>query len=206
MPVVIPGLILLATWAAAWLTRRAKDRGAGRVTAGVVSTFCVGAMLLPAVTTSFGLGLTHSGVGGGLRPSTGGIAQHSVGAGETAAVRGLCSDLGQSSSVVIVDERVAQLFTQVIRGMCGVPVAWMPQKDVGSSMAAVIAGIIRAHRRPVVLGDSPEEVAGFGGSPTLVLNLKTTQESHELTEAAQAPEAARYVIWMASGSSPAVGI
>ena len=47
VPVVIPGLILLATWGAAWLTRRARERGAGVVTAAVVGAFSVGAMLLP---------------------------------------------------------------------------------------------------------------------------------------------------------------
>ena len=36
VPVVIPGLILLATWAAAWLNRRARDSGAGATTDPVV--------------------------------------------------------------------------------------------------------------------------------------------------------------------------
>src|SRR6185437_10426309 len=103
VPVVIPGMILLATWAAAWLTRRAMDRGAGMVTAACVSAFCVGAMVLPSFTTSLGLGLTHSGVGGGLRLSSKGIAQHAVHSGETTAVRGLCAAIGRSSSVVILD-------------------------------------------------------------------------------------------------------
>ncbi len=206
VPVAIPGMILFATWAAAWLTRRARDRGAGPVTAGFVGTFCVGAMLLPAVTTSFGLGLTHSGVGGGLRPSAGGIAQHRVGVGELTAVRGLCSAIGRSSSVVILDERVAAGFTQVIRGMCGVPVAWMSSRSSSSAVDAVLVAIDKAGRHPVVLGAKPDEVAGFGGSPTLVLNLRTTQESHELTQAAGAPLPAKYTIWMAVGSTGAVGL
>ncbi len=206
VPVVIPGMILFATWAAAWLTRRAKDRGAGLVTAGLVGAFCVGAMLLPAVTTSFGLGLTHSGVGGGLRPSAGGIAQHTVGVGEMTAVRGLCSAIGQSSSVVILDQRVAAGFTQVIRGMCGVPVAWMASGSSPAAVDTVLEAIEKAGRHPVVLGARPDEVAGFGGSPALVLNLRTTQESHELTQAAGAPQLAKYTIWMATGSSGAVGI
>ena len=86
VPVVIPGLILLATWAGAWLTRRARDRGAGATTAAVVGAFSVGAMLLPSVSTSFGFGLTHAGTRGGLQPTAGGLAQHSVGAHEADAV------------------------------------------------------------------------------------------------------------------------
>jgi hypothetical protein len=206
VPVVVPGMILLATWAAAWLTRRARDRGAGAVTAGFVSAFCVGAMVLPAFTTSFGLGLTHSGVGGGFRLSSNGIAQHAVGAGETAAVRGLCAAIGRSSSVVILDQRVAQNFTQVIRGMCGVPAAWMPQRSPTSAVDAVIAGIARAHRRAVLLGAKPAQVARFGGPPTLVMKLVTTQYPHDLTQAAGAPVPVRYVIWMAVDRTTAVGI
>ncbi len=206
VPVVIPGLILVAIWAAAWLARRARDRAAGAVTAGFVSVFCVGAMLLPAVTTSFGVGLTHSGIGGGLRPSSGGIAQHTVAAGQTAAVRGLCATIGRSASVLILDEHVAADFSQVIRGMCGVPVAWMKPKSPTSAVEAVLAGITKAGRHPVLLGAKLAEISGYGGSPTLVMNLSTTQESHELTQAAQAPWKAKYVIWMAVDDSPAVGI
>jgi hypothetical protein len=205
VPVVIPGMILLATWAAAWLTRRARDRGAGLVTAGFVSAFCVGAMVLPAVTTSLGLGLTHAGVGGGLQLSTKGVAQHSVNSGETTAVRGLCAAIGRSSSVVILDRRVAGEFTQAIRGMCGVPVAWMPQGSPPAAVDAVLAGILKAGRRPVILGAKPAEITGFGGSPTLVMKLATTQDPQELTQAPGGPLPARYVIWMAVDQSPAQG-
>ncbi len=205
VPVVIPGMILFATWAAAWLTRRARDRGAGTVTAAFVGAFCVGAMVLPAFTTSTGLGLTHSGVGGGLRLSARGLAQHAARTGETAAVRGLCAAIGRSSSVVILDREVAADFTQVIRGMCGVPVAWMPQGSPTPAVDAVIAGIAKAGRHPVLLGTRPSEVAGFGGSPTLVMRLVTTQDAHSLTQAAGAPVPARYVIWMAVDQSPVAG-
>jgi hypothetical protein len=205
VPVVIPGMILLATWAAAWLARRARDRGAGQVTSGIVSAFCVGAMVLPAFTTSLGLGLTHSGIGGGLRLSTKGIAQHAVHAGETAAVRALCASIGRSSSVVILDRQLAGDFTQVVRGMCGVPVAWMPQGSPPTAVDAVLAGILKAGRRPVLLGAKPAEITGFGGSPTLVMKLATTQDPHELTQAPGGPLPAKYVIWMAVDQSSAVG-
>jgi hypothetical protein len=205
VPIAIPGMVLLATWTAAWLARRARERGAGPVTAGFVGAFCVGAMLLPAVTTSFGFGLTHSGVGGGLHPNAGGLAQHRVGAGQIQAVRGLCAAIGRSSSVVIVDQHIAENFTQVIRGMCGVPVAWMVQGSQATAVDAVLAGIARAGRHPVILGAKAAEVSGFGSSPLEVMNLFTTQESHELTQAAGAPWPARYVIWMAVGSPTTQG-
>ena len=206
VPVVIPGLILLATWAAAWLTRRARDRGAGVATAAVVGTFCVGAMLLPSVSTSFGFSLSHAGTRGGLRPTAGGLAQHSVGAHEADAVRSLCSSIGGSSSVVIVDRHVAAVFSQVIRGMCGVPVASVAANAPRAAVQAVLAGIARAGRHPVVLGSRPAQVGAFGGSPLLVMNLATTQYPQELTQPPGAPWRVRYMIWMASPGAPNSGV
>lgn len=206
VPVVIPGLILLATWAAAWLARRARERGAGTGTVALVAAFCAGAMALPAVTTSFGLGLTHSGPGGGFRASAGGFAQHRVGVGEIDAVRGLCGQIGRSSSVLIVDQRLASVFAQVIRGTCGVPVAWTARGTPASRVDAVLGGILKAGRRPVVLGVRPSQVGGFGGRPTLVVNLATSQNAHVLTQPATAPWRARYVIWMAVANSPDLGV
>jgi len=125
VPLVLPGLVLCAIWASAWLRQRARSRGASRTAASVAAAFCVVALLVPTVATTFGLGLTHSGQGGSLRPSSDGLALKRTGLGEVGAVDGLCSSLGPSASVVIVDRLVAAEFSQVIRGMCGVPVAWM---------------------------------------------------------------------------------
>lgn len=206
VPVVIPGLVLLATWTAAWLTRQARDRGAGIATAAVVGAFCVGAMLLPSVSTSFGFGLAHAGTRGGLQPTAGGLAQHSVGAHEAEALRGVCSVIGKSSAVLIVDRRVAADFSQVIRGMCGVPVAWVAPTAPASTVQAVLTGIAGSGRRAVLLGASPQQTGAFGGTPMLVMNLVTTQYPHELTQPPGAPWPARYRIWMSSPGAPSAGV
>jgi hypothetical protein len=206
VPVVIPGLILLAIWAAAWLTRRARERGAGTTTAGIIGAFCVGAMLLPSVSTSFGFGLTHAGARGGLQPIAGGLAQHSVGEHEADAVRSLCASIPRSSAVLIVDRHIAADFSQVIRGMCGVPVAWVSPKAPVATLSAVIAGMGRSGRHAVVLGSSPPQVGVFGGSPTLVMKLVTTQYPHELTQPPGAPWRAVYRIWMTSIGVPNSGV
>ena len=206
VPVVLPGLILLGTWSAAWLTRRAWHRGAGAITTTLVAALCVGAMALPSVSTSFGFGLTHVGSRGGLRATSGGLAQYRVGAHEADAVRVLCSALGGSSSVVIVDRRVAAVFSQVIRGMCGVPVASVPTGAPPAVIDAVLIGIAKAGRHAVLLGSRSDQVAPFGGSPTPILNLATTQYPHELTQPPGAPWHAKYRIWMASVGSASTGI
>jgi hypothetical protein len=204
VPVVIPGMIICATWAAAWLAGRARERGARPVTAALVGLFCVGALAVPTVTTSFGIGLTHSGPSGGLRPATGGMALRQTGSGQLDAVRGLCASIGRSSSVVIVDRVVAHQFTQVIRGMCGVPVAWMIGQSA-TSVTSVLNGIVAAGRHPVLLAARRSQLTALGGSPVRVLDLKTTQDPHELTQPPTTPWPIRYVVWMSAPRSPGVG-
>ena len=198
VPLVLPGLILCAVWASAWLRGRARSRGAGRIAASLVAGCCVVALLVPTVATTFGLGLSHSGKSGALRPTADGLTLKRTGPGEDGAVSRLCSALGPSATVVIVAPLVAQQFSQVIRGMCGVPVAWIagqPTADVQS----VLADIQHTGRRPVLLGARPGQLYPYGGgSPVRVLDLSTSQDPHTLTQPPTTQSPADYVIWMSS--------
>ncbi len=199
----IPGLIICAAWAAAWLGGRARERGAGPVTAAVVGLFCVAALLVPTATTTFGLGLTHSGRSGGLRPTADGMAFQQTGADETVAISRLCGSIGLSS-VVIVDRRIAAQFTQVIRGMCGLPVGWVLGQPA-TTVDSVLSGITSAGRRPVLLAARPGQLAAFGGRPVRVLDLTTTQDPQTLTQPPTTPRRVHYVIWMSAPGSAGVG-
>ena len=198
VPLVIPGLILCALWASAWLRGRARSRGAGRTAASLVAVCCVGALLVPTVATSFGLGFSHSGRNGGLQPSASGLALKRTGPGEVGAVGRLCSSIGPNASVVIVDLAIAEEFSQVIRGMCGVPTASMTGQPAGN-MQAAIGGIVRAGRRPVLLGARPSQVSAYSGGPAVkVLSLSTSQDPHTLTQPPTTLSPADYVIWMSA--------
>jgi hypothetical protein len=201
VPLVLPGLILCAVWASAWLRGRARSRGAGQTATAVVAACCVAALLVPTVATTFSLGLTHTGSNGAAQVSANGLALKRTGQGEVGAVNDLCSELGPSASVVIVDWPVAQQFTQVIRGMCGVPAAWMVGQPAGA-VQSVLAGIEHAGRRPVLLAARPGQLLAYGGgSPVRVLDLSTTQDPQTLTQPPTAPVPVNYVIWMSSLSS-----
>jgi hypothetical protein len=192
---VLPGLIGCALWAAAWLTGHARNRGARPVTAAVAGLFCVAALAVPTAATAFGTGLTHSGHSSGLQVSTAGLAFKRTGAGEVTAVAQLCSAIPRDASVVILDRAVAAQFTQVIRGMCGVPAAWMAARPAGA-VAQVLNGIAGAGRRPVLLGARPGQLADFGGTPARVLDLATTQDPHQLTSPPTTLATIHFVIWM----------
>jgi hypothetical protein len=198
VPLVIPGLILCALWASAWLRGRGRARGAGSTAASLVAVCCVGALLVPTVATSFGLDLSHSGKNGALQPSADGLALKRTGPGEVGAVGRLCSSIGPNASVVIVDRAIAEEFSQVIRGMCGVPAASMTGQPAGNAQA-IIGGIVRAGRRPVLLGARPSQLSAYGGGPPVrVLNLSTSQDPHTLTQPPTTLSPADYVIWMSA--------
>jgi hypothetical protein len=205
VPLVIPGLILCAVWAAACLRDRARARGASRGAVSVVAAFCVLALLVPAAATTFGASVSYDSKIGSLQASADGLALKRTGQGGTAAVQALCSSIGPSASVVIVDAQVAQQFSQTIRGMCGVPVASVSGQDV-AAVQNVVSGIDQVGRRPVLLGAKASELSDFGGSPVRVLDVVTTQDPHTLIQPPGAPGTVHYVIWMTQPLSSGTGV
>jgi hypothetical protein len=201
----IPGLILCGLWAASWLGRRASDRGAGRITASVIGVFCCAAMLLPTVATTFGLGLSHTGSGGALRPvAQEGMALDHIGAGQLDAVQGLCAQIPRNAAVLIVGYPTAAQFAQVVRGMCGVPTAWTSGLAL-SSVDNLVGSISASGRQPVLLASTAQRLAAFGGSPQQVLDLTTTGDPHELTQLPTSPQVVRYQVWMTLPVVPGIG-
>ena len=200
----IPGLILLALWSAAWLATRARDRGARPITAGVAGLACTAAMLVPTVTTTFGLGFRHAGRSGGLQPVAQGLALTRTGAGQVDALRELCASIPRNASIVIVDYPTAQEFSQVIRGTCGVPVAWMAGRPV-SAVQLAIASIAAAGRRPLLVAGSERRLVRFGGTPVRVLDLATTEDPRDLTQLPTSLQPVRYQIWMSAPTATGAG-
>jgi hypothetical protein len=196
--VVLPGLILTAVWMSAWLKEWGRTLGASRLARSLVATCCVIALLVPAAVTTFGAGLTRS------RPTANGLAFKRTGAGEDKAVRELCSAIGPNASVVILDPVTANGFSQVIRGMCATPTGRVDHPDP-ASVQAVVAGIVRAGRRPVLLASQQSQLSGYGGSAREVLNLLTTQDAHDLTQPPSRTWPIDFTVWMASPAGLAGG-
>jgi hypothetical protein len=87
-------------------------------------------------------------------------------------------------------------FTQVVRGMCGMPTARMDGAPA-SAVQQVVTDIERAGRRPVLLGSTSGSVALGGAAPRLIVNLKTTQDAEALTGPPATPWPETYTVWMA---------
>jgi len=202
VPFVLPGLILAAIWASAWLRDLAGvgQRGRARATSAMVACFCVASLLIPATLTNLDLGST-AGPGGHL--SARGMAFRPVGAGQLTAVNGLCAAIGPDASVVIVDPLTAGQFAQVVRAMCDTPAAVMdhPTPD---TVGTVVSGIKRAGRRPVLLAQDQSELVPYGGVPQEVVNLLTTQDARALTPPTR-PWPIRYTVWMSQPTTAVAG-
>ena len=195
VPFVLPGLILAAIWAASWLKDQASQLGRTRVTSSVVAFCCVASLFIPTALTTFDLGVTKDS---GLTAH--GMAFRNIGAGELAAVNGLCAAIGPNASVVILDSLTADRFAQVIRGICDTPAAVLTNPSKAKT-SAVVQGIEGVGRRPVLLAQEQAELTAYGAPAREVVNLLTTQEAHDLISPPTRTWLIHYTVWM---SEPAI--
>jgi hypothetical protein len=189
VPMVLPGFIILAVWTLAWACgkiRRGEVPGASRVaflaswltgsrrslTAAGVASICALLLLVPTAAGARGTALKRTYTG------------------QVGAVYGLCDKIPSDASVLIVDGPLADRMSEVIRGMCNVPVARFPDntnvyKDPAAPtklVANAIASVERIGRKPVLLAGNTNELAPFTseGTVTHAVNLKSTMDGRYL--------------------------
>jgi hypothetical protein len=194
VPIVLPGLLLFAVWTCAWLVRRARARGAGAAAQGAVAACCAVALLLPTAVTTLGLGLGRAPQGG-IRIVADGLGLKRTDTGEITVVGQLCRAIGPRAAVVIVDPLTADRFTEIVRGMCGVPAARMNAPSP-AALAQVTAGIQRAGRRPVLLAAQALQLTSYGDSARRVVYRATRQDEHRLTQPPTTTWRILYQVWM----------
>jgi hypothetical protein len=201
VPVVLPGLIVLAVWVAAWMIGRAHARGAGRLAVTLATACFVVAMAVPAAAITFGIALSRP-ADPATRLALSGLAFRTTGAGEVTAVEQLCGAIPQHSSVVLLDKVAARAFAQVIRGTCGVPTGIVAAPG---DVPAIIGGIERAGRHPALLATRPAELTPFGAQPRQIVSLTTQQDEHLLTKPPTSTWPVRYTLWLSQPGGTAVG-
>jgi len=196
VPVLLPGLVVLAIWISAWLTSRAREQGAGSFAVPAATACFVVALAVPPASITFDIGPLRP-TEPSVRLALTGIAFRHTGSGEFGAVRLLCGALPARSSVLILDRAAAGEFAQVVRGLCGVPagvVAGASQADV----TGVINGIGRAGRRAVLLASQPAELAPYQAPPRRVVALSTQQDAHLLAQPPTSTWPVHYELWMST--------
>ncbi|MFB9251603.1 hypothetical protein ACFFWE_25455 [Sphaerisporangium melleum] len=208
VPVVIPGLIVLAAWGARWAWAKMRDAGYGPPVLRVAVAGSVVLLVVPAVVTSIGTAFTP------------------VERGEAAAVRGLCAALPRDASVLMVERVTGDRFTQVVRAMCDRPAAVVrrpggadatPGDGTGAGTGAAdgssagtgagrdvaaasdvlrLAGRIRAAGRvPVLLAAERLQLLRYG-TPTQVVRLRTRQDERSLVDPPNGTWSLSIDVWM----------
>jgi hypothetical protein len=188
VPFVLPGLILGAVWASAWLGELAGQRGQARTTSGLVASCCAASLLIPAALTNLDLD-SHLHARG--------LAFQRIGAGEPGTVDRLCATIGPDASVVILGAPTADQFAPVSRILCDTPTAVIDH-PTAATVDAVISGIQHAGRRPVLLAQDSAELAPYGGGPRKAVSLATTEEARDLTTPPTRTWPVQYTVWMSN--------
>ncbi len=211
VPVVLPGLLLLALWVASRLTSRASLVGASRTAVGLVGACCVLALTIPPLVTTLNPGLAGKASVG---PYSSGVSKlisrvrlRGVGAsatygGSAAATAALCTAIGQSASVLFVDFGTAATLAPVVRGICGQPAALLVLSPGASSASSALEleqaaqAIEQIGRRPVLLGPSPASVSLPGLTPRRVISLTTSGDAQVLTGPPAGNWPVTYSVWL----------
>ncbi|MFI7643017.1 hypothetical protein [Nonomuraea sp. NPDC049400] len=193
VPIVIPGLILLASYGLAWLGEqtRLRDLAVRRGPAWVSgpglrrwgTALAVLAVVVPPAVTSIG------------------TAFDPVERGEAAAVAAMCAKMPPNASVLIVERVTSDRFTQLMRGMCDRPAAEVVREkgsDVApeSQVRRLIERVRATGRVPVVLAAEAGQVSPYGPA-SQVMALVSRQDERSLVDAPNGTWSLRINAWMA---------
>jgi len=152
-----------------------------------------------------------AGVGMLLPPllATWPVAGDRTEAGELAAVDQVCDRLEPGDAVLAVDNRTANEWPQLVRGVCGRPAATLKvvEPSVGGPPARAIADrMVAAGSRPVLIAGTPEGaelLRELGLDPALVVDLKTTEDQRYLTRVPNGTQSLSVQVWLARWPIPA---
>ena len=109
----------------------------------------------------------------------------------------------RGDAIVASDNRAANEWPQVIRGVCGLPAASIkasgPQ-GYAAPIPAITQRITTAGRRPVLLAatqDGVNAIAQLGRTPQLIVSIGTTEDQHLLTRRPDGEDALAIQFWLA---------
>jgi hypothetical protein len=189
VPVVLPFVVICATAAVAWATRGARRRLPVTVLVAVAAAGVL-ALLVPAAAATWP------------------VATDRNERGELAAVRQVCDALEPDDVVIMVDRQAAAEWTQVVRGVCGVPAAVLRLTEaeryaprlptVTAAVTPVARRVAAAGRRPVLMTSEDDlPLLALGLEPRRVVSLVTDEDQKLLTERPEGSLPLRMNVWMA---------
>jgi hypothetical protein len=168
VPIVLPVLVLLATWL---LARIAQDHRR-RLVVAVLGL----AILVPTVLTTAPLAWTRTE------------------SGQLAGLDALCARIPAKAAVLFVDAELAYRWAPAVRDECDVPTGYV---EAGSQVAvADVQVAVRAHGRSLVLlGATAAELAGHDPQHTVALTYPI--DARTLTTRPKGTDTERADVWSA---------
>jgi hypothetical protein len=215
VPVVLPGLLLLALWVSSRLTSRASLVGASRAAVVLVGACCMLALAIPPLVTTLNPGLTgkpsvgqySSGVAKLVsRVRLRGVGVSGTYGGSLSAAKALCAAIGPSASVLFVDASTAATFAPAVRSLCGQPAALVvlgtstgaASASSAAELEQAVNAIQRVGRRPVLLGPTRSSASLSGLAARQVVSLRTTGDAEVLTGPPADTWPVTYSLWLAA--------
>ncbi|GAA2912734.1 hypothetical protein GCM10010517_79300 [Streptosporangium fragile] len=182
VPVVLPGLILLAVWGLRWVREKARRSGYGPAARSGLTAAGAVLLLVPPVITSAGTALSP------------------VERGERAAVEAMCAALPPRAAVLLVERVTGERFTQVVRGTCGVPAARVVVPEgaataSGPDVTRLAERVRAAGRVPVLFAAEAGQLSAYG-TPVQVMRLRTRQDERSLVAPPDTTWSLSVDVWM----------
>ncbi|MGL4173725.1 MAG: hypothetical protein ACRCTR_06595 [Actinomycetota bacterium] len=182
VPVVLPTIVMLgvAAFRACWSARL----GGQPVRGAMVMTSSV-ALLAPTVLAT--------------QP----LASVRTERGQVETMQQVCRSFEPGDTAILVDSRAANEWTQVVRGVCGVPtVVVRPVSGTEPVDADIVANLTRAitmsGRRPVLAAAESETVLRLlGGQARLAGEVQTVEDQRLLTRRPHGTQALSTALWVA---------
>ena len=184
VPVVLPVLVLFATFAVAALTRQrwlgsrvSPVGGPGRALVGAVG---MAAILVPTVLAAQPLL--------GERTELGSIA----------AIEGLCASLRPNDAVLLIDNRARTEWGPSIRSECGLPAVGVRLPTDPTTLAGLTERIRASGRTPVLLAaETPQLMIDSGFTPEPVVDVAIDVDQRTLVSRPDRTVLERFEVWMA---------
>jgi hypothetical protein len=186
VPIVIPGLVVVAAWAVFALARKASTRlsspRAGRAVVGsaVVGVLGIAAMLAAPLAAS--------------RP----LWNRPTERGEIALIDRTCAALPHRAAVIVAGARGRHELPQAIRAGCAVPVAVAPVTEPRHAVALAAAAARAQGFTPVVVAETESDAAEASGTtPRLATTLRTREDAKTLTKRPTQTAYLGFTFWFA---------
>ena len=178
VPVVIPGLVVVASWLVVAVVRRAQSQHrVAAVLAAIAGTAAL--VVVPAVAA-------HP------------LWEHPTERGEIALIQRTCAELPPRAAVIIAGARARDELPQVIRHGCTVPVAVAPVDAAAPVVTAAANAARAAGFTPIVVAETEDEAAAAAGtSARRATTLRTWESDRTLVNRPETRGFLPFEIWLA---------